>query len=97
MDPKLLWTTFAAVFIAEMADKTQLVTFLFAADRGASKLSVFLGAASALVLTSAIGVVAGATLAQWVNPRAMTLLAGAGFVAIGAWMLYAGMSQTPAP
>ena len=60
---KLLLTVFASVFIAEMADKTQVVTMLFAADRDVSKWTVFFGSASALVLTSAIGVVAGTLLA----------------------------------
>ena len=58
MDWKILATVFVSVFIAEMADKTQLVTMLFAADREVSKWTVFLGSASALVLTSAIGVAA---------------------------------------
>ena len=55
MEWKLLLTVFAGVFVAEMADKTQLVTMLFAADRDVSKWTVFFGSASALVLTSAIG------------------------------------------
>ena len=64
MEWKLLITVFGAVFIAEMADKTQLVTMLFAADKGVSKLTVFLGSALALVLTSAIGVLAGTLLSH---------------------------------
>jgi putative Ca2+/H+ antiporter (TMEM165/GDT1 family) len=88
----VLWTVFAGVFIAEMADKTQLVTLLFAADKGVSKWTVFFGSASALVLTSAIGVLGGALLAQWVNPRAMSMIAGAGFAVIGLWMLYHGLT-----
>ena len=55
MDWKILATVFAAVFVAEMADKTQLVTMLFATDKAVSKWLVFAGSASALVLTSAIG------------------------------------------
>jgi putative Ca2+/H+ antiporter (TMEM165/GDT1 family) len=93
MEWKILVTVFASVFIAEMAAKTQLVTMLFATDRDVSKWTVFLGAASALILTSAIGVAAGSLLSQVINPRAMTILAGAGFILIGAWTLYHGMSQ----
>ncbi len=91
MEWKLLITVFAAVFVAEMADKTQLVTMLFAADREVSKWTVFFGSASALVATSAIGVLAGALLAQYINVKAMSVIAGAGFMLIGAWTLYHGL------
>ncbi|MEJ2534982.1 MAG: TMEM165/GDT1 family protein [Gammaproteobacteria bacterium] len=90
MEWKLLAAVFTSVFIAEMADKTQLVTVLFAADEGVSKWTVFLGAAGALVLTSAIGVAVGAMLAEVIDPRLMSILAGVGFIVIGAWILYSG-------
>ena len=93
MEWKLLATVFTAVFIAEMADKTQLVTMLFAADKDVSKWTVFLGSASALVLTSAIGVAAGAMLAHVVNVKVMSVIAGAGFILIGAWTLFHGLTQ----
>jgi len=93
MEWKIFATVFASVFVAEMADKTQLVTLLFASDKDVSKWTVFLGSASALVLTSAIGVVAGAMLAQVVNVKMMSIIAGAGFILIGAWTLYHGISQ----
>jgi putative Ca2+/H+ antiporter (TMEM165/GDT1 family) len=91
MDWKILATVFAAVFVAEMADKTQLVTMLFATDKAVSKWLVFAGSASALVLTSAIGVVAGTLLSQVINVKTMSILAGAGFILIGAWTLYHGL------
>lgn len=91
MEWKLFATVFVSVFVAEMADKTQLVTLLFAADRDVSKWTVFFGSAGALVLTSAIGVAAGTLLAQYVSPKLMTVLAGAGFMLIGAWTLYHGV------
>jgi putative Ca2+/H+ antiporter (TMEM165/GDT1 family) len=94
MEWKLLLTVFASVFVAEMADKTQLVTMLFAADRDVSRWTVFFGSASALVLTSAIGVLAGALLAQWVNVKLMSVIAGLGFMVIGAWTLWHGVSAT---
>jgi putative Ca2+/H+ antiporter (TMEM165/GDT1 family) len=95
MDWKVFATVFGAVFIAEMADKTQLVTLLFAADKTASKMTVFGAAALALVLTSAIGVAAGTILSQVINPRWMALSAGAGFVVIGLVTFYHGWQNTP--
>lgn len=90
MDWKLFATVFGAIFIAEMADKTQMVTMLFAADKDVSKLTVFLGSAAALVLASAIGVAAGALLSNLINARMMSMLAGAGFVVIGIFTFYHG-------
>jgi putative Ca2+/H+ antiporter (TMEM165/GDT1 family) len=95
MDWKILATVFASVFIAEMADKTQLVTLLFAADKEVSKWTVFFGCATALVLTSAIGVIAGSLLAQVINVKMMSIVAGTGFVVIGLWTLFHGIYQSP--
>ena len=94
MEWKILATVFVSVFIAEMADKTQLVTMLFATDKDVSKWTVFFGSASALVLTSAIGVVAGAMLSQVINVKTMSILAGAGFMLIGVWTLNHGVFRT---
>ena len=78
---------FVFVFVAELGDKTQLATLLFAADKDANKLTVFVGAALALVMTSAIGVLAGSAISQYVSPKALQYLAGIGFIAIGLWTL----------
>lgn len=78
---------FGSVFIAELGDKTQLATLLFAADKEAGKLTVFLGASLALVATSAIGVLAGGLISQYVSPKTLQYVAGAGFVLIGIWTL----------
>ena len=94
MEWKLFATVFGAIFIAEMADKTQLVTLLFAADKDVSKLTVFLGSALALVLASAIGVAAGSLLSQVINARMMSMIAGAGFVLIGIFTFYHGWQNT---
>jgi putative Ca2+/H+ antiporter (TMEM165/GDT1 family) len=87
MDFKVLATVFMSVFVAELGDKTQLATLLFAADKGASKLAVFIGAALALVVTSAIGVLAGSAVSQYVSTKTLQYLAGIGFIAIGLWTL----------
>ena len=87
MDLKILVTVFTSVFIAELGDKTQLATMLFAADKDASKLTVFVGAALALVLTSAIGVAAGSIVSQYVSEKTLQYFAGVGFIGIGLWTL----------
>ena len=88
MDWKIFLTVFAAVFVAELGDKTQLATMLFAADREVSRMTVFLGASAALVLASAIGVLAGSLLSNTINERYLHYIAGSGFILIGAWTLY---------
>jgi putative Ca2+/H+ antiporter (TMEM165/GDT1 family) len=90
MDLKLFAVVFGTVFVAELGDKTQLATLLYAADAGNPKLTVFVASALALVLTSAIGVLAGAAISQVVPPKLLSTLAGVGFIAIGAWMLVKG-------
>lgn len=87
MDYKILLTVFAAVFIAELGDKTQLATVLFAADKDVSKLTVFIGASLALIVTSAIGVLAGGGISQCIGEKNLHYFAGTGFVAIGIWTL----------
>ncbi len=95
MDWKLLGTTFAAVFIAELGDKTQLATLSFAAS-GSSRWVVFLGSAAALVCTSAIAVFAGEAITKVVSPRMLQRAAGVLFLVIGAWVLWNAFSP-PAP
>lgn len=88
MDLRLLLTVFSTVFVAELGDKTQLATLLYAADGDNSRLTVFIGSALALVATSAIGVLAGSALAAYVSPRLLSWVAGIGFIAIGVWTLW---------
>ena len=88
MAPKLFATIFASVFLAELGDKTQLATLLFASEREVSKWLVFAAAASALVATTALGVLGGSLVGQYVSPRALQIVAGVGFIAIGAWTLW---------
>lgn len=95
MDLKLLATVFATVFLAELGDKTQLATLLFAADRAVSKWTVFLGASAALIAAAGLGVLAGGWISRWVEPRQLALVAGLGFIAIGLWTVY-GALQAPA-
>jgi putative Ca2+/H+ antiporter (TMEM165/GDT1 family) len=87
MDLKTLFTVFGAVFIAELGDKTQLATLLFAADREVSKWTIFLGASLALVVASGLGVLAGGVISQYVSEKILHYVAGIGFIGIGIWTL----------
>ena len=87
MNWKILSTVFVSVFIAELGDKTQLATMLFASDKEISKLTVFAGASLALIVTSALGVLAGGVLSNYVSEKHLHYLAGIGFVAIGLWTI----------
>ena len=88
MDWKTFATVFGAVFLAELGDKTQLATLLFASKNAAALWTVFVAASAALVLTSALGVAAGALVSQYLNPKYLSYAAGIGFIAIGAWTIH---------
>jgi len=87
MDLRVMITVFATVFIAELGDKTQLATLLYAADGAVGKLTVFVAASAALVLATGIGVLAGGVVSQYVSPTALKFVAGGGFILIGLWTL----------
>ena len=76
-------SVFAAVFLAELGVKTQLATLAFSAGE-ASKLSVFLGSAVALIATSAIATVFGGVLSYYVPVSYLHKAAGVTFILFGA-------------
>jgi len=85
---KTFGTIFLTVFVAEMGDKTQLATVLFAAE-GRRKLLVFAAAGLALLLAAGIGVLVGGQIERLVSARTLKVIAGIGFLAIGVWTLLA--------
>ena len=87
MDLKLLITTFGLVFLAELGDKTQLATFCLSADCGSSRISVFLGSAGALVISSLIAVFLGDAISRFIPPNYIKIGAGAFFIVAGIWTL----------
>lgn len=88
MDWKVFAAIFASVFIAELGDKTQLATMLFAADKDVSKFTVFIAASFALIVATALGVLAGSLLSAYINEKYLHYLAGVGFIVIGVYTLY---------
>jgi putative Ca2+/H+ antiporter (TMEM165/GDT1 family) len=86
--------TYAAIFLswflAELGDKTQLVTVLFAIDPVLSRWGVLAAAAAALVASTAVAVAAGSLLGTWVQGRHLQVTAALAFIVIGVWMLVRG-------
>lgn len=85
---KLFVTIFTTIFLAELGDKTQFATMLFATDKAVSKWLVFFAAASALVLASGIGVLLGSVLSNVISAKTLSYIAGTGFILIGCYTLY---------
>ena len=81
---------FWTVFLAELGDKTQLATLTLAA-KGHSALSVFAGAALALVAASFIGAFLGYAISQFISPLWIARAAGASFIVLGVLILIGKM------
>jgi putative Ca2+/H+ antiporter (TMEM165/GDT1 family) len=81
---------FVSVFLAELGDKTQLATVLFATNATLGRAGVLLAAAGALVVSTALAVAVGSLVGAWPAPRHVERLAAVGFIAIGLWMLVRG-------
>jgi putative Ca2+/H+ antiporter (TMEM165/GDT1 family) len=90
IDARVFFSVFVMIFLAELGDKTQISTFAFASD-SKSPLSVFLGAALALVCTTFIGVVLGGVLGRLVPQRLMKVAAALLFVGFGVWTFVEAM------
>jgi len=86
MDWKLFGATFAAVFLAELGDKTQLATVGLAAE-GHAPWTVFAGSAAALCTSSLLAVLAGGLIGRYLAPTTLRRAAGVLFLALGALML----------
>ena len=85
---KIFATIFVSVFIAELGDKTQLATMLFAADKDVSKWLVFMAASAALIVATAVGVLVGSFLSAYIDEKLLSYIAGTGFIIIGVYTLY---------
>ena len=90
MDWRLFATTFGAVFLAEMGDKTQLATMSLTATSPSARWVVFAASALALVAASALAVLVGDVVSRWISPTVVRRLAGAMFLVIGLWLVLSG-------
>jgi putative Ca2+/H+ antiporter (TMEM165/GDT1 family) len=87
MDLRVLLTTFGVIFLAEMGDKTQLAAMTMAAETK-KPWAVFLGASVALACVSALGVLVGAVLGNYVPLEWVKRVAAIAFIVIGILILF---------
>lgn len=86
MDWRVFLTTFGVIFLAEMGDKTQLAAMTMSAQTK-NPWAVFIGSALALVAVSAIGVLVGSVIGNYVPLIWIKRAAAVAFIVIGVLIL----------
>ena len=89
----LLLTTFITVFLAEMGDKTQLTTITLSSSTN-KPLAVFIGSATALILATLLGALAGNSIANLIPAFILKLLSGIVFLIIGINLMTQSKKET---
>lgn len=84
---------FVSIFLAELGDKTQFATVMFAAGGQSRPAVVFLAAATALVLASGLAVLLGSLAPRYLEALPLKLIAGLAFIAIGLWYVVEHLRQ----
>lgn len=74
---------FAAVFLAELGDKTQIAVLVFAAGGDLPRIGVFLAASAALIVSTGLAVLVGGVAGDVLSTLPLKLMAGLAFIAIG--------------
>jgi len=88
---------FWSVFLAELGDKTQVATFLFTAQNPVHRYLVFLGAFSALAVSTFLVVLLGSKVAELLPMKVIRLLSSLGFIAIGIFILLRELNAFRSP
>jgi putative Ca2+/H+ antiporter (TMEM165/GDT1 family) len=86
MDFRVLLTTFGIIFLAEMGDKTQLAAMTMSAQTK-KPWAVFIGSSLALAAVSALGVIVGSVLGEYLPLEWVKRVAAVAFIIIGVLML----------
>lgn len=81
-----LVAAFVVIFLAELGDKTQLVTISFASKY--PHVPVFFGVFLGMSMVTVLGVVVGTILFQVIDVTYVKILSGAIFIIFGIWTLW---------
>ena len=86
----ILISSFSTIFVAELADKTQLATLMLSAQSG-RPLIVFTGAALALITTSLLGVWIGQWIANNLPRQNFSVVSGIIMLSLGIYLVTQGL------
>ena len=90
MDWKIFLATFGAVFMAELADKTQLVGISMSSKSG-KPVSVWVGSVLAYMVVTVISVLIGVVLGKFIKPEVIRYAGGSLFIIMGILMFLGKM------
>ena len=82
MDWKVFFMTFGAVFLAELADKTQLVG-IGMVSTSRKPVSVWLGSVSAYMLVTVLTVLIGLSIGKFIKPEFIRYTGASLFIIMG--------------
>ena len=86
MNPKLFFSIFCLIFMAELGDKTQLA--VMAKSAAGDKWTVFFAATLALACSTLVAVLFGSALEKFIDPKYIKMGAGCLFVIFGLIIIY---------
>ena len=88
----LLISSFITIFIAELGDKTQIATLTLSGN-SKKPWAVFLGSATALILATFLGVLAGGSISTFIPEIYLKLIASITFLIIGSRLMYVSFNM----
>ncbi|MBN2482810.1 MAG: TMEM165/GDT1 family protein [Candidatus Omnitrophica bacterium] len=87
MNWPIFTATFGAIFLAELADKTQMIGISMTAKSG-KPLTVFLASVSAYIVVTGLSVIIGVLLGKALRPELIRYGGGTLFILIGILMCW---------
>lgn len=87
MNWSVFTATFGAIFLAELADKTQIVGIGMTAKSGRPG-TVFIASVSAYMVVTALSVIVGALVGKYLKPEVIRGAGGSLFILIGILMCW---------
>ena len=105
MDCKIFWVTFGTIFLAEMGDKTQLMTVALAAEeavkiggigwiaKAKQIVPVWMGTTCGMMIADAFGIVVGIVLHKHIPEKLVKWVAAGCFAGFGLVGLHEALDQ----